>query len=111
MNLKTKIGTVLVLMLSALAANATPITVPNASFESPSSPVQTSTNPNVVTGWVFNVKGGSAYGTAAISSNFSSAGASSGNDYAFINNDDPNVTDTLTSAALLGKIAPDTKYT
>ena len=111
MNLKTKIGTVLVLMLSALAANATPIVVPNASFESPSSPTQTSTNTNVATGWVFNVKGGSAYGTAAISSNFSSAGASSGKDYAFINNDDPNVTDTITSAASLGTIAGQTKYT
>ena len=73
-------------MLSVLAANATPITVPNASFELPSSPTQTSTNPNVATGWVFNVKGE----TSA----------------AFINNDDPNVTDTLTSA-----VAPDTKYT
>ena len=43
-------------MLSALAANATPITIPNASFETPTSPTQTSTNPNIVSGWVFNVK-------------------------------------------------------
>jgi len=99
------------LMLGALVAKATPITVPNASFELPSSPTQTSTNPNVATGWVFNVKGGSAYGTAAISSNLSSAGASSGKDYAFINNDDPNVTDTITSAASLGTITGQTKYT
>ena len=100
-----------VLLLTPIAGNAVPINVPNASFESPSSPTQTSTNPNVAAGWVFNVKAGSAYGTAAISSNFSSAGASSGKDYAFINNDYPNVTDTITSAASLGTIAGQTKYT
>jgi hypothetical protein len=111
MNLKSQLGTALVLVLSALAANATPIVVPNASFESPSSPAQTSTNPNIVTGWVFSVKGGSAYGTSAISSNFTSAGASIGNDYAFINNDWPDVTDTITSASSLGTIAPLTTYT
>jgi len=98
-------------ILGALGAHAVPITVPNASFKTPTSPTQTSTNPNVVTGWVFNVKGGSAYGTEAVSGNFSSAGASSGNNAAFINNDDPNVTDTLTSAASLAKIVPETKYT
>jgi hypothetical protein len=101
----------LVIMLSPVAVNATPITVPNASFESPSSPTQTSTNPNIATGWVFNVKGGSAYGTSSISSNFTSAVGSSGNNYAFINNDSPNVTDTITSAASLGTITPLTKYT
>ena len=77
----------------------------------PSSPTQTSTNPNVVAGWVFNVKGGSAYGTSAISSNFNTAGSSVGNDYAFINNDWPDVTDTITSASSLGTIAPLTKFT
>src|SRR5271156_3068069 len=80
------------LVLTASIAGATPITVPNASFESPSSPTQTSTNPNVVTGWVFNVKGGSTYGTSAISSNFITTGTAVGNDYAFINNDWPDVT-------------------
>ena len=104
-------ATALVFMLTILAANATPITVPNASFESPSTPVQTSTNPDIVPGWVFNVQGGSAYGTAAISSNFTSPGTSSGNNYAFINNDDPGVTDTLTSAASLGTITGLTTYT
>jgi hypothetical protein len=73
--------------------------------------VQTSTNPNIVTGWVFNVNGGSAYGTEAISSNFASAGTSSGNNCAFINNDDPGVTDTITSAASLGTITGLTTYT
>jgi hypothetical protein len=115
MNLQSHIEKIKVaamaVMLSAFAAHATPITVANPSFETPISPTQTSTNPNVATGWVFNVKGGSAYGTAAISSNFSSPGTSLGNDYAFINNDDPNVTDTLTSVASLAKIAPETKYT
>ena len=85
-------------------------TVPNFSFELPSSPTQTSSNVNVASGWVFNVKGGSAYGTAAIGSNFASKGTSAGTDYAFINNDDPNVTDTITSAASLGTITPDTTY-
>ncbi len=101
----------LALVLSAFTADATPINVPNASFESSSSPTATSTNPNVVAGWVFNVKGGSQYGTGAISSNFSSPGASSGNDYAFINNDYANVTDTITSAASLATITPLTTYT
>jgi hypothetical protein len=109
---RIKATVVLVLFLCAMhTINASPITVPNASFESPSSPVQTSTNPNVATGWVFNVQGGSAYGVASISSNFSSAGPSSGKDYAFINNDWPGVTDTITSAASLGTISPLTTYT
>ena len=99
------------LMLSALAANATPITVPNASFESPVRRRRPRPIPTLLTGWVFNVKGGSAYGTEAISSNFSSAGAPRETITAFINNDDPNVTDTITSAASLGTIAPLTKYT
>jgi hypothetical protein len=115
MNLKSSIdkfmATAMAAMLSALAANASPITVPNAWFESPSSPTQTSTNPNVASGWVFNVKGGSAFGTSSIASNFTSPGAASGNDYAFINNDYPNVTDTITSAASLGTIASQMKYT
>ena len=60
---------------------------------------------------MFNVKGGSYYGTEAISGHFSSAGASSGNNAAFINNDDPSVTDTITSAASLGNDRALTKYT
>lgn len=103
--------TAVVLAFSTLMANAIPINVPNASFEAPSSPTQTSTNFNIVPGWVFNVQNGSAFGTGSISSNFTSAGASAGNDYAFINNDYPNVTDTMTSAASLGTITPNTTYT
>ena len=98
-------------MLSSLIANATPITVPNASFELPSSPTQTSSNFNIVPGWVFNIQDGSAFGVASISSNFSSPGALAGNDYAFINNDYPNVTDTMTSATSLGTITANTTYT
>jgi hypothetical protein len=45
------------------------------------------------------------------SANFSSGGAADGNNYAFINNDYPGVTDTLTSAASLATIAPLTTYT
>ena len=96
--------------LSTPMATATPITVPNASFELPSSPTQTSSNFNIVPGWVFNIEDGSAFGVASISSNFSSPGASVGNDYAFINNDYPNVTDTMTSAASLGTITANTTY-
>ena len=98
-------------MLGALAAHATPVVVPNASFESPVSPTQTSTNTTILTGWVFNVKGGSAYGSESISSNFLTAGASTGSNAAFINNDWPDVTDTITSATSLGTIAPLTTYT
>jgi hypothetical protein len=101
----------LVLVLNSATVKADPVTVPNASFDSPGSPTQTSNNPNVISGWIFNVQGGSAYGTSSISSNFASEGAASGNDYAFINNDYPGVTDTITSAASLGTIAPLTTYT
>jgi hypothetical protein len=111
MNLKSNLATALVLMLSAFAANATPIAVPNGSFESPGSATQTSTNTGILTGWVFNVKGGSAYGSESISSNFFTTGASTGSYAAFINNDWPDVTDTITSAASLGTIAPLTTYT
>ena len=102
---------VALLLLSPLAVNAALIDVPNASFEASSSAMQTSTNVNIASGWIFNVKGGSAFGTSSIASNFTSAGAASGSDYAFINNDFPNVTDTITSAASLGTIAADTTFT
>jgi hypothetical protein len=98
--------------LPAQTTVTTPIEVPNASFESPSSPPQTSNNPNILSGWVFNVKDGSEYGSMTFhSANFSSAGAASDNNYATINNDYPGVTDTLSSAASLGTIAPLTTYT
>jgi hypothetical protein len=96
-------------MITALGASGAPISVPNASFDSPSSPTGNSTNVNVLNGWVFNDTH-SVFGTYAISSNFTSAGTSSGSNYAFINNDYPGVTDTLTSSASLGTIAPLTKY-
>jgi hypothetical protein len=101
----------IIVIASAPLAKATPITVPNGSFETPSSPTSSSTNPNLISGWVFNVKGGSVYGTMAISSNFNTAGASSGNDAVFINNDAVSVTDTISSAASLATIAPNTQYT
>jgi hypothetical protein len=91
--------------------DATPITVPNSSFESPSSPASTSTNANLIPGWVFTVEGGSVYGTLGISSNFTTNGTSSGSSAAFINNDAVSVTDTISSAASLGTIAPLTEYT
>ena len=110
--LGTTAATAVAILLSAIAANATPVTITNASFESPSSPTSTSRNPTILPGWVFNVQGGSQYGTMTVhSSSFSSVGASTGNNYAYINNDYPNVTDTLTSAASLGQITADTAYT
>lgn len=110
MNLKIFKAIALTLTIGAVKATALPITVPNASFES-NGPVQTSTNPNVLTGWVFNAKGGSAYGSESISSNFLTTGASTGSNAAFINNDWPDVTDTLISSGSLGTIAPLTTYT
>lgn len=110
MNLKILKAIVSILAIGVATADAAPITVPNSSFDS-SGPAQTSTNPNVLPGWVFNVKGGSAYGNESISSNFLTPGASTGSNAAFINNDWPGVTDTLTSAASLGTIAPLTTYT
>jgi hypothetical protein len=96
----------------ALSADADSISVPNASFESPTSPVQTSNSPSVLSGWVFDVQDGSEYGSMTFhSANFSSTGAATGNNYAFINNDYPGVTDTLTSAVSLATIAPLTTYT
>ena len=69
MNLKILKAIASILAIGMPTADAAPITVPNSSFDS-SGPAQTSTNPNVLTGWVFNVKGGSAYGNESISSNF-----------------------------------------
>jgi hypothetical protein len=102
---------VLVLVATMLAVHATPITVPNASFDQPTVSTSTTTNSTIIPGWVFNVHDGGEFGTAPISYNFSSAGASSGTNYAFIENNDPAVTDTITSAASLGTIAPLTDYT
>ena len=91
---------------------ATPVAIPDASFESPASPTESPTNTTLIPGWTFNTKGdGSYFGTLAISSNFNTPGSSSGNDAAFINNDWPNATDTITSAAPLTTISPLTQYT
>lgn len=103
--------TALVLLLGPIGAHAFLTLVPNYSFESPASPAATSSNPNVIPYWVFNVQGGSYYGTMGISSNFNSPGTSDGNDYAFINNDAYNVTDTITSAQSLGPIVGNMQYT
>jgi hypothetical protein len=98
--------------LRAQTTIATSVDVPNFSFESPSSPTETSKSPTILPGWVFDVQDNSEYGTMTFhSANFSSAGAADGNNYAFINNDYPGVTDTLTSAASLATITPLTTYT
>jgi len=110
-NWKVVAAAALTFMLGTHPTHAVPVSVPNASFESPSSPQSTSTNFNLVPGWVFNVKGGSQFGVGSIASNFASPGTSSGSEYATINNDSPGVTDTITSAASLGTITPLTTYT
>jgi hypothetical protein len=102
--------TAALLFIGVLTADADSISIPNASFEL-SGPAQTSTDPKIAPGWVFTVQGGSAYGIGTISSNFSSPGTSTGSNYAFINNDYPNVSDSITTSASLGEITADTTYT
>ena len=110
-NRKAVAAAALTFLLGLDSTHAAPISVPNASFESPGSPQSTSTNVNLVPGWVFNVKGGSQFGVGSVASNYALPGTSSGSEYATINNDWPNVTDTITSAASLGTITPLTTYT
>ena len=105
-------GTVIATLLFAAcmaSATANPVTVPNASFENPSTPTGGDGAP--ISGWVFSVQGGYLYGTAAISQSFKAEGAASGNNYAFLFNDAAGATDTITSAASLGAIEPNTDYT
>ena len=96
-------------MLTALSSHATPITIPNASFENPTTPTGGDGAP--IAGWVFNSQSGNLYGTSLISQSFISEGAASGNNYAWMFNDVAGKTDTITSAASLGIIAPNTDYT
>jgi hypothetical protein len=110
-NRKAVAAMAMAFMLGIHPTHAVPVSVPNASFESPGSPQSTSTNVNLVPGWVFNVKNGSQFGVGSIASKFSLPGTSSGSEYATINNDYPDVTDTITSAASLGIITPLTTYT
>jgi hypothetical protein len=95
--------------LAAKADQPTPINIPNASFENPTTPTGGDGAP--IPGWVFNSQSGNLYGTALISQSFKAEGAASGNNYAFMLNDVAGKTDTITSAASLGVIAPDTIYT
>jgi hypothetical protein len=99
------------LALTAALAHATPISIPNASFESPAAPVQSSTNPNILPGWIFTDTGGIAFGTKAIGLNFYSTSYTSGSYYAFIDNNAVSKNETITSAASLGTIEPLTTYT
>jgi len=91
------------------SATANPITVPNASFENPTTPTGGDGAP--IPGWVFNSQSGNLYGTSLISNSFKSEGAASGNNYAFMLNDVAGKTDTITSASSLATIAANTKYT
>jgi hypothetical protein len=94
---------------TALAAHATAVNIPNASFENPSTPTGGDGAP--VPGWVFNSQSGNLYGTSLINNAFTSEGAASGNIYAWMQNDGSGKTDTITTAASLGAIAADTTYT
>jgi hypothetical protein len=101
-----------VLVASALAvatARATPIAIPNASFENPTTPTGGDGAP--IPGWVFNSQSGNLYGTSLIANAFISEGAASGNNYAWMFNDVAGKTDTITSAASLGIIQANTDYT
>jgi PEP-CTERM motif len=100
------------LVISALTvtpAQAKSINVPDASFENPTTPTGGDGAP--VPGWVFNSQSGNLDGTALINNSFKSEGAASGNNYAFMLNDVAGKTDTITSAASLGVIEPNTDYT
>jgi hypothetical protein len=96
--------------LSALTAGAVSVTIPNASFETPSSPATSSTNHSLVSGWFISASNNNVFGTASITSNFLSLGAASGNDYVFIDNTSTN-NETITSSSSLAVIAPLTTYT
>jgi hypothetical protein len=116
MKIPTLIAVSILAALSAFPLRAqttvtTPIVVPNASFETYTSPGWTFSNSTIASGWVFNVGHGSEFGVGSISSDYSSEGAASGSSYAFINNDYPGVVDTITSAASLGTITAETTYT
>ena len=109
--LKLTVAAALVAMLSGLTAHAVPVAIPNASFESPSTPTTSSSNPDLIPDWIFTDTGSITFGTKAISSDFTSAGAASGNNFAFIDNDALSAKETITSAASLGTITPLTTYT
>jgi hypothetical protein len=102
-------GATMATELAATAAQPTSINIPNASFENPTTPTGGDGAP--IPGWVFNSQSGNLYGTSLISNSFKAEGAASGNNYAFMLNDVAGDTDTITSAASLGIIAPETIYT
>jgi len=63
-------------------------------------------------GWVFgNLQNGEHFGSESISSFFTSTAGSSGNNFAFIDNEDTVEAETITSAAPLAVITPLTTYT
>ena len=99
MNFKIFKAVAFALAFGAAPALATPITVPNASFENPTTPTGGDGAP--IAGWVFNSPSGNLYGTSLIANCFRSEGAASGNNYAWMFNDVYVKTDTITSAASL----------
>jgi hypothetical protein len=101
---------VAIFCVGTLAARGDPVSVPNSSFETPSKPEETSSNPTILPGWVFSVGTRYSYGTQAISTFFTSKGAADGSNYAFMDNSGSSF-DTLDSSASLGTITGDTTYT
>jgi hypothetical protein len=98
------------LIFGSLAAVAVPVTVPNGSFETPGNPITSTTNDNLVQGWVFSTSNADTFGTAALNLNFFGTGAADGSRYVFIDNTGK-TKETITSASSLGIITPLTTYT
>jgi len=97
-------------IFGSLAAVAVPVNVPNASFETPGNPITSTSNDNLVQGWVFSTSNSDLFGTAALNLNFQGTGAADGSRYAFIDNSGK-TQETITSASSLGVITPLTTYT
>jgi hypothetical protein len=102
-------ATAVLVALTTAIVHATPVNIPNSSFENPTTPTGGDGAP--ISGWVFNSASGNLYGTSLITQSFSSEGAASGNNYAFMFNDVAGKTDTITTAASLGSIQANTSYT
>jgi hypothetical protein len=92
-------------IFGSFAAVAVPINVPNASFETPGNPITSTSNDNLVQGWVFSTSNADLFGTAALYLNFQGTGAADGSRYAFIDNSGK-TQETITSASSLGVITP-----
>ncbi len=111
-NITNLTKTIATLLFTALAAHGQIITVPNGSFESPSTPTGAGYTAGLIPNWTAGLGSGDSYGTLSIFQYFQSLPpATSGNNFADITNNPTNTPGTLTSAASLGTIAASTQYT